>query len=357
MKRFILFQSLIFGIIICTSCSSQYFAPTPTSIFLSPTAEEILPPTPSATIVPTPTIISTVNSDNNDSSSIEAQFFADDYELGPSETVTLDDIVYEATIYKHPSEDADRLLIHKRQGADEAVIYNFSEDLEQVRVDGVDDFFSRVTIRFDSPENTPIGWHDLNGDGFPELLLFISNYHIKCEPCEQLQILQLQPQQGVRNLTLSIPAEDKLDFFSVQDLVDVDNDGIMELIVHDDRYAWLDYNAGYGTRIYAWDGEVYRNASSRFPDYYQSQIDQLTFRLEEFGFVKSIGDISSEDALNKKELYIGELIELLLAYDNIGRREEGWAIFEAYANPQRYEENTDWWLNMWEIFSQEYGPH
>lgn len=346
--------SLFFGIIICVSCSSQYSTPTPTSIFLSPATEKTSSPIlSSATVMPT-SIIATVSPGNNDSNAIEARLFAKGYELGQSKTITLNNIIYRATIYKHPSQNKDRLLIYKKEETDEIVIYDFSKDLELIRVDGVDDFFSRVTIHFDSYKDTPTGWYDLNGDSFPELSLFISNYHIKCIPCVQIQVLQLHPQQGIKNLTLSVSVEDKLDFFSVQNITDINNDGVMEWLVHDNRYAWLDYNAGYGTRIYAWDGNTYRNASTQFPNYYQSKIDQLTFRLEEFGFVKSIEDISSEDSLYKKELYIGELIELLLAYDNIGRREEGWLIFETYVNPERYEENTYWWLKIWESFSQEY---
>jgi hypothetical protein len=71
--------------------------------------------------------------------------------------------------------------------------------------------------------------------------------------------------------------------------------------------------------------------------------------LEKSGFVKYSVEATSG------QVHIGKLITLLLAYDNIGQREKGWKIFEAYANPAKYEHNSPVWLELWEQFQAEYS--
>jgi len=295
-------------------------------------------PTSITVITPTPTLVLEIGSDG---SQAEAQILAQGYKPAKSALVTLNNTDYEAVVYRYRSSSylfSDRLLIYKKQSQQKVVIYSYSGQ--------------EISISIGD-------WEDINGDKLPELATSFDNGAIKCLPCHRIYVLQLQPDGQIIDLTLTLPPKDKLtNDFAIQKIVDLNGDGIKEWEVIDGRYEWLDFNVGYGHRIYAWDGKTYRNASSQFPEYYQPKITELTARLKEFGFVRTIEEkaakVSSDSELNKNELYIGELIELLLAYDNAGKREEGWAIFETYANPDKYEKNPDWWLRMWEGFRSEY---
>jgi hypothetical protein len=332
------------------SCGTAY------DDFEAVTQSAILRPSyaPTATLNLTPTSPAILI--DNDSSLVEKQLIDDGYWLEDSQNIVLDNVTYRASLYRHSDRYSfsDRLLVHREEGQQAIVFYDLHNDLSKITT-GISSsgFGEQIGINFDHPSK---GWYDMNGDGLLELTVFISNGGIKCALCNQLQVIQLCPDEGITNLTLSVPPEDTLDSFAVVQIVDLNDDGIMEWEVVDDRYGWLDYNAPRRTyRIYAWDGETYRNASDQFSDRYQIQIDELTARLMEFGFVKSLTNIPS-DELYVEELYIGELITLLVAHDNIGQREEGWKIFETYANPDRYEYNSPHWFYMWERLLTEYEP-
>lgn len=189
----------------------------------------------------------------------------------------------------------------------------------------------------------------MNGDGRPELAILSYNGG-NCWLCAQLQVIQLQPNDNVVNLAESALAE--MNGFAVEGLVDLNGDGIVEWRVLDARYenvfGGCHACSPAALRLYAWDGESYRNASAQFPEFYQPEIDQLTAQLEE---LVQIG------VWNKYML--SPLVSLLLNYENAGRLEEGWALFSSYTDPERYsqisEADAAELIEIREQFRQEYG--
>lgn len=275
---------------------------------------------------------------------LTAQLLAKGYSESASEAITIDSATYEAVLYKKPEFYSDYLLVYKEEAGQKSLLYEWAMEFEEL------DFAAYPITR---PEIS--GWHDMNGDGWPELVV-LSDSGGHCWTCGKFQIFSLQNNDNVINLTESALAVAETYGFSVENVLDLNGDGIMEWVVLDARYEFAftlcHQCSPAATRIYAWDGESYHNASAQFPEYYQSHIDRLTAQLEE---LTKDGTWDKDKQLGP----LGPLISLLLNYENAGRLEEGWAIFSSYANPERYSQISDAdaaeLIEIREQFRKEYG--
>ena len=231
---------------------------------------------------------------------------------------------YRATVYTHRDWHLhpSYLLISKSQGGRTTLIYNLREERQ-------------VSLFAYTPQGEQrLDWVDMNGDGLMELPYRVYQGG-NCWTCLQMQVLQVRADDSVINLTESAPSEDRLgDKFALGSLTDVDNDGLLEWVVGDARFEFAfdlcHACSPSAVRLYAWDGETYRNASAQFPGYYQERIDELTAQVEQMA--------QSDEPWTGYEL--GPMISLLLAYENAGQREEGLALFEQYSDPELYAERA-----------------
>lgn len=232
---------------------------------------------------------------------------------------------YEAVIYRPADFLAsthlpNHLVIYKSQ-AEETVILGLLEEPQR---------FEFAPL---ANQETPAGWLDINGDGRLELPYLVENGG-NCYICAQIRVLQLRPDDSVVDLTRAVPPEDTLGAghygFGVRSLVDVNGDGLWEWVVLDARWEFrfdLPHVASPGSlRVYTWDGQVYRNASAQFPEYYRRRLEEGTADIRAMA--------ESDEPVS--EYLASSLISLLLDYENAGRGQEGWAIFKQYADPALY---------------------
>jgi len=237
-----------------------------------------------------------------------------------SREFTQDGAVYRALVYTHMDWELhpSHLLISKSQGGQTTIIYRLQEE-------------RKISLVNYAPEGEQqLDWGDMNADGLMELPYTVYQGG-NCWTCLQRQVLQIGADHHVVNLTELVPPEDSLgEEFALESLIDVDNDGVLEWQVIDARFELAFHLchacSPHAVRLYAWDGKTYRNASAQFPDYYQQQIEDLTVRVEKV--------VQSDEPWTGYE--VGPMVSLLLAYENAGRFEEGWQIFERISDPSQY---------------------
>lgn len=235
---------------------------------------------------------------------------------------TRDSVTYRASVFNHRDwfANPNYLIVARVEDGQSTVVYQ----MEETR---------RFLLSSYGPEGPrTLGWLDMNADGLMEFP-YIVDQGGNCWACAQMQVLQLQADESVVNLTDTVPEEDRLgEFLVLGTTMDVDGDGVQEWLVYD-----VSFEFAFGLchacspiahRVYAWDGAVYRNASARFTDYYQSQIDDLTAEVEAMR--------QSQEPWSGYEL--GPMVSLLLTYQNAGRGEEGLALFEEYSDPAQYSD-------------------
>ncbi|HKV38652.1 MAG TPA: hypothetical protein VJX67_05530, partial [Blastocatellia bacterium] len=160
-----------------------------------------------------------------------------------------------------------------------------------------------------SPELSALNATDINGDGFREVIAESSSGG-NCWECNPVEIYRVANHKA--ELIAAGP---------IQKIVDLDHDGISELVVTDARwesYGDLAHAASpWSTIIYAWRGGRYVDASSDFPDYYKDQIGTLTSRLNE---AKSVAD-SMPGEEPGDDSYIGVAISIAITYAHLGDTE------------------------------------
>lgn len=232
------------------------------------------------------------------------------------------EIAYVAIIYTHTDWYANpNYLLVVNLGAEEPeILYT------------VIDEFRRMSFTTYTPQGEQsLEWGDMNGDSLLDIAYRVDQGG-NCWACSQLKVIQLQADGTVINLTEdTLPAEDELgDGFVLGQLADVDGDGTTEWLVGDVRWEFAfdlcHACSPHGTRIYAWDGETYRNASDQFPDFYQAEIDRLKTEVDAI--------VSGTEAWSGFEL--GPMVSLLLNYQNSGRADEGLAIFDQLTQVEQY---------------------
>lgn len=157
-------------------------------------------------------------------------------------------------------------------------------------------------------ETAKLNMTDINGDSLKEILVQSSSGG-NCWACNPVEIYQFKNHQV--KLIAAAP---------MQKIVDLNGDGIAELIVADARwefYGELSHAASPSVKlVYAWKNGRYVNASRDFTDYYKAEIDRLRLALNEAkaGITAAEG---SDDA------YIGLAIALAISYRHVGEIERG----------------------------------
>jgi hypothetical protein len=182
-----------------------------------------------------------------------------------------------------------------------------------------------------------LGWRDINGDGRLELPIWAFNGG-DCWACGRIYVLQLLPAgdqaaggQRIREITGALPALNLLTEPMIPKwLNDLDGDGQREIEVLDGTFEFgfgLSRSQSPGLyRVFDWDGERYADASSRFPGYFNYQIDTARAELEStFGAPLDAAAVT------------GKAVLILLAYAARGQRDEGWALFQQLSDPINWQ--------------------
>ncbi|MFN2164804.1 MAG: hypothetical protein ACK2U9_00905 [Anaerolineae bacterium] len=181
------------------------------------------------------------------------------------------------------------------------------------------------------------GWRDINGDGRLELPIWAFNGG-DCWACSRIYVLQLLPTgteayggERIREITGALPALNLLTEPLIPKwMSDLDGDGQLELEVLDGTFEF-----GFGPsrsqspglyRVFAWDGERYGDASTRFASYFDYQIDTARADLE-----STFGTPLDAQAV------IGKAVLILLAYDARGQRDAGWPLFQQLSDPSNWQ--------------------
>jgi hypothetical protein len=158
---------------------------------------------------------------------------------------------------------------------------------------------------------------DINGDGLKEILVQSSSGG-NCWSCNPTEIYQVRSHKGA--LIGAGP---------IQQVTDLDRDGIQELLVADTR--WESYDdlshaaSPSAVMVYAWRNGKYVFASRDFPSYYKAELERLRASIEE-----ARGQITAEDYSD--ESYVGRSIALAITYAHAGELERGLKEMEALLN-------------------------
>ncbi len=234
----------------------------------------------------------------------EADAHAQGYELVESEP--LEDTAYRAVIYRRPTlSDEMHLYVVRDEGEQATTLYHAALPLLS--------FATSIDFRPVARE-----WQDQNGDGAFDIA-YQAGSGGNCAGCEWMCVLTLDADGRVTELgRATYPYT----------LADMNEDGVVEIIQNEilpmagvEAYAWPGAPA-----IYAWDGAAYREASDKFPEYYQPAIDALTLQV---ATLQQETQVTSPDDLMP-------VAALLLHYHKAGRLAEGWPVFLNAADPSQY---------------------
>jgi hypothetical protein len=174
-------------------------------------------------------------------------------------------------------------------------------------------FFSFVATRELNKLNTT----DINGDGLKEVMVQSSSGG-NCWSCNPTEIYQVRNHKGV--LIGAGP---------IQQIADLDSDGIQEILVADAR--WESYDdlshaaSPSAVMVYAWRNGKYVFASRDFSSYYKAEIERLRASIEE-----ARSQITAE--AYSDESYVGQSIALAITYAHMGEIERGLKEMEALLN-------------------------
>jgi hypothetical protein len=156
---------------------------------------------------------------------------------------------------------------------------------------------------------------DINGDGLKEIVVQSSSGG-NCWSCNPTEIYQVRNHKG--GLLAAAP---------IQRLADLNNDGILELLITDARwesYDDLSHAASPGAvMVYAWRNGRYVYSARDFGDFYKSEVDKLKGSIDD---AKS--QINAADEYSD-EVYIGLALGLAITYTHMGEPEQGLKEMEA----------------------------
>lgn len=191
---------------------------------------------------------------------------------------------------------------------------------------------------FASGEMSGLNANDINGDGLKEIILQSSSGG-NCWNCNPTEIYR------VKNHKVDLIAAGP-----IQRIVDLDDDGVRELLVTDARwevYGDLSHAASpWAIMIYAWRNARYVNASRDFAAYYRGEIQRLRGSIEEAKTQISDDDFSDDS-------YIGRAIALALTYAHSGEPERGIAELERILKANvKSEEQSKRRATIFEDFSR-----
>jgi len=167
------------------------------------------------------------------------------------------------------------------------------------------DFFFSFSI---AGQNNKLNATDINGDGQKEIIAQSSSGG-NCWSCNPTEIYRVRNHKA--ELLAAAP---------IQRLVDLNGDGIYELVVTDSRwesYDDLSHAASPGTAmIYAWRDGKYVYASRDFGEFYKTEISKFRSSIEEAKSQITTDELSDE-------VYVGFAISLALAYSHSGDTDRG----------------------------------
>jgi len=175
------------------------------------------------------------------------------------------------------------------------------------------DFF----FSFDANGSSKLNATDINGDGSKEIIVQSSSGG-NCWSCNPTEIYRVSGHKA--ELIAAGP---------IQRIVDLNNDGILELLMTDARwesYDDLSHAASPGAvMIYAWKNGKYVYASRDFGLYYKAEIERLRASIEE-----AKADITADEFSD--EAYVGRSIGLAITYAHAGELEVGVKALETLLN-------------------------
>jgi hypothetical protein len=207
----------------------------------------------------------------------------------------------------------------------------------------------------------PLGWGDINGDDLLELPIWAANGGF-CYACTRLYILQLNTEQAtptganrdtdsamvVRELTGAVPALNLITNPLIPRwLTDFDGDATPDIAVLDGRFEH-----GFGLslpaspelmRVYTWDGKEYSDVTRLYPGYL----------LDQAGRAKSAVESTYGQPLSDQDT-IGRTVTVLLAYELVGLRDEGWTLFWQLSDPANWNGEASAGLLDWISRVREY---
>lgn len=204
---------------------------------------------------------------------------------------------------------------------------NFSPDKLIVYKNSLFNIPKIGTIEDGRIEFHKFNFKDINHDGIKDIIVFTASGG-NCFCCEKIEIYNIKDDRLIKAF--------KNRFGCINNIIDLDNDGIYEIILFDDRFEFLDDlcracspSVEY---VYQWKGKKYINTSVQFPNFYDKTIGNLT---ED---VKS--DYNSRTYLDDdyQGYYLGKVITLLLNYDAKGEREKGIMTYKKYAQPEFFRD-------------------
>lgn len=173
------------------------------------------------------------------------------------------------------------------------------------------DFFFSFNI---ASEPNKLNATDINGDGLKEIIVQSSSGG-NCWSCNPTEIYQLRNHKVV--LIGAGP---------IQKIVDLNGDGVSELLVTDARwesYDDLSHAASPGAvMVYAWRNGKYIYAARDFAAFYKGELGRLSALIEEAQSHITADEYSDES-------YIGLAIGLAITCAHMGKLEQGFEEMEA----------------------------
>ncbi len=207
---------------------------------------------------------------------------------------------------------------------------------------------------------------DINRDGSREIVIW-KGCGGTAWSCQQIGVYQIR---GNRLINLSEPITGSL---FPSSLVDVDQDGSLEIIAMETRWETYEHLphpvAPKVEEIFAWSNGSYQRASKEYPDYYQKKINQIESLMDQIENSRDdpVWEVRGRPPVltrlfrsgNRSYEYLGNSIRLLLNYDRMGQTERGWEEFEKLLQTERFVENEVWQSikdPIREDFRKELGP-
>jgi len=175
---------------------------------------------------------------------------------------------------------------------------------------------------------------DIDKNGTPEIVLELSTGG-NCWQCTWIEILKIKNKK-VEKVRIDYPERWMEKWIIPERLIDLDNDGIEEIIALDTRWEFYkDVCHACSPAvdvIFSLKDGVYRISSRKFPNFYEDKIKSLEKILEE--------NLHQKYSTSNEAYYFGNLISLLLNYIFKGEKEKGLLEFQKYADKYNFESKT-----------------
>lgn len=183
---------------------------------------------------------------------------------------------------------------------------------------------------------------DINGNDVNDVIIEMANGG-NCWSCEWKEIFEVKDDKvilltkGINNRSTNSSRNEKEYGQSVSSVEDLDNDGVSELVVLD---ASWEMSFGFCHvcspgfyKIYKWDGTTYKE-DTESKAYFAFHIQSLRTLLNYW-------KTNSCDTIPRNDDCLSTALEVLLEYDALGKRSEGWSFFWKNTTPNSFEKSYD----------------